>query len=98
MRRLFFLIFKLAIHPTSLRLSLERALGPYPSRLSLFAGRDGRIPGHRINQRSTDVRFVREGNYHTTAAYRPANASHSLRIPTTAKPWSSDALQPSISR
>src|SRR4051794_11176381 len=40
------------------------------------------------------VRFVCEANYHTTAAYHPANANHSLRIPTTVQPWSSDVLQP----
>ncbi len=40
------------------------------------------------------VRFHCEANYHTTAAYHPANAEHSLRIPRTAQPWSSDVLQP----
>jgi plastocyanin len=40
------------------------------------------------------VRFVCEANYHTTAAYHPANGNHSLRIPTTVQPWSSDVLQP----
>ena len=40
------------------------------------------------------VRFVCEANYHTTAAYHPGNANHSLRMPSTAQPWSSDVLQP----
>jgi plastocyanin len=40
------------------------------------------------------VRFLCEANYHTTSAYHPANANHSLRIPRTAQPWSSDVLQP----
>jgi len=40
------------------------------------------------------VRFLCEANYHTTAAYHPANASHSLRIPRTAQPWASEVLQP----
>jgi plastocyanin len=40
------------------------------------------------------VRFHCEANYHTTAAYHPDNADHSLRIPRTARPWSSDVLQP----
>jgi plastocyanin len=41
------------------------------------------------------VRFVCEANYHTTAAYHPGNANHSLHMPSTAQPWSSDVLQPS---
>ena len=44
--------------------------------------------------RSGLVRSVCEANYHTTTVYHPANAHHSLRIPTTVKPWSSDVLQP----
>jgi plastocyanin len=40
------------------------------------------------------VRFHCEANYHTTAAYHPDNAEHSLRIPRAARPWSSDVLQP----
>ncbi|MFL5287939.1 MAG: plastocyanin/azurin family copper-binding protein [Rhodopila sp.] len=40
------------------------------------------------------VRFHCEANYHTTAAYHPDNANHSLRIPGAARPWSSDVLQP----
>src|ERR1039457_548900 len=40
------------------------------------------------------VRFLCEANYHTTAAYHPANGGHSLRIPRTAQPWASDVLQP----
>jgi plastocyanin len=40
------------------------------------------------------VRFLCETNYHTTSAYHPANANHSLRIPRNAQPWSSDVLQP----
>lgn len=40
------------------------------------------------------VRFLCEANYHTTSAYHPANADHSLRIPRNAQPWSSDVLQP----
>jgi plastocyanin len=40
------------------------------------------------------IRFLCEANYHTTAAYHPANANHSLRIPRTAQPWASEVLQP----
>jgi plastocyanin len=40
------------------------------------------------------VRFHCEANYHTTAAYHPDNGNHSLRIPDTARPWSSEVLQP----
>ena len=40
------------------------------------------------------VRFHCEANYHTTTAYHPANAEHSLRIPEAARPWSSDVMQP----
>jgi plastocyanin len=40
------------------------------------------------------VRFLCEANYHTTTAYHPTNANHSLRIPRTAAPWTSDVLQP----
>jgi plastocyanin len=45
-------------------------------------------------QPGTTVRFHCEANYHTTTAYHPANANHSLRIPDAAQPWSSDVLQP----
>src|SRR4051794_8065501 len=40
------------------------------------------------------VRFLCETNYHTTAAYHPVNAHHSLRVRRDAQPWSSDVLQP----
>src|ERR1700722_20308017 len=40
------------------------------------------------------VRFQSEANYHTTAAYHPVNANHSLRIPRAAEPWASEVLQP----
>ena len=40
------------------------------------------------------VRWVCEANYHTTTAYHPNNASHALRIPERALPWSSDVLAP----
>jgi plastocyanin len=57
-------------------------------------GRVGFDPVGLLIQPGRTVRFLCEANYHTTAAYHPANASHSLRIPRTAQPWSSDVLQP----
>lgn len=40
------------------------------------------------------VRWVMDspGNPHTTTAYHPRNADHSLRIPETARPWDSGFL------
>jgi plastocyanin len=40
------------------------------------------------------VRGVCDANVHTTTAYSPTNANHSLRIPESARPWSSDLLLP----
>lgn len=40
------------------------------------------------------VRWVCVSNVHTTTAYHPANANHSLRIPHAAKPWDSGYLLP----
>lgn len=40
------------------------------------------------------VRWVCDSNVHTTTAYHPANAHHSLRIPKTAQPWDSGFLMP----
>jgi plastocyanin len=40
------------------------------------------------------VRWRCVANYHTTTAYHPDNASHSLRIPRGAKPWASEVLMP----
>jgi plastocyanin len=40
------------------------------------------------------VRWICDGNVHTTAAYHPNNDNHSLRIPNAAQPWASDYLQP----
>jgi plastocyanin len=51
-------------------------------------------PAGLLIQPGRTVRFLCEANYHTTAAYHPANANHSLRIPRTAQPWCSDVLQP----
>ena len=56
--------------------------------------RVGFDPVGLLIQPGRTVRFVCEANYHTTAAYHPANAQHSLRIPRRAQPWSSDVLQP----
>lgn len=49
--------------------------------------------GLRIEPGQT-VRWVMAspGNPHTTTAYHPTNASHSLRIPATAAPWDSGFL------
>jgi plastocyanin len=47
--------------------------------------------GLRIEPGQT-VRWVNEANVHTSTAYHPANAGHSLRIPPTAKPWDSGYL------
>ena len=40
------------------------------------------------------VRWVCDANVHTATAYSPVNANHSLRIPETARPWSSGYLLP----
>jgi plastocyanin len=56
--------------------------------------RVGFDPVGLLIQPGRTVRFVCEANYHTTAAYHPANAHHSLRIPSSAGPWSSELLQP----
>ena len=40
----------------------------------------------------TTVRWVVQSNVHTTAAYHPRNANHSLRIPEGATPWDSGYL------
>lgn len=40
------------------------------------------------------VRWRCEASVHTTTAYDPANANHSLRIPKGAKPWDSGFLFP----
>ncbi|HEX5471038.1 MAG TPA: plastocyanin/azurin family copper-binding protein [Lacipirellulaceae bacterium] len=40
------------------------------------------------------VRWICDANVHTTTAYSPKNANHSLRIPKEAQPWASDFLQP----
>jgi plastocyanin len=40
------------------------------------------------------VRWICADNYHTTAAYHPSNRNHSLRIPRSATPWSSQILAP----
>jgi plastocyanin len=79
-------------------LSVTRTPAAEPVTIHLRSDADGSHVGFDpiglLIQPGLTVRFVCEANYHTTAAYHPANASHSLRIPTTAKPWSSDALQP----
>lgn len=38
------------------------------------------------------VRWIQVGNYHSVAAYHPANGNHELRVPENAKPWDSDIL------
>jgi plastocyanin len=43
---------------------------------------------------SQTVRWRCEANYHTTTAYHPDNAKHSLRIPRGARPWASEVLLP----
>ena len=40
------------------------------------------------------VRWICQESVHTTTAYHPANAKHSLRIPESAKPWDSGFLLP----
>ncbi|MGH7103149.1 MAG: plastocyanin/azurin family copper-binding protein [Acetobacteraceae bacterium] len=40
------------------------------------------------------VRWVCEASVHTTTAYHPKNANHSLRIPKAATPWNSGYLFP----
>ena len=40
----------------------------------------------------TTVRWLIEANVHSTTAYHPANAGHSLRIPEEAEPWDSRIL------
>jgi hypothetical protein len=42
----------------------------------------------------TTVRWICDANVHTTTAYHPRNAHHSLRIPPEAEPWASDYLLP----
>lgn len=42
----------------------------------------------------TSVRWICDANVHTTTAYHPRNARHSLRIPSAAEPWDSDYLLP----
>lgn len=50
-------------------------------------------PVGMLIQPGRTIRFLCAANYHTTAAYHPANANHSLRIPRTAQPWASEVLQ-----
>ncbi|HJR51824.1 MAG TPA: hypothetical protein VJ794_12000, partial [Gemmatimonadales bacterium] len=38
------------------------------------------------------VRWVLHHDVHTTTAYHPSNANHSLRIPEGARPWDSGFL------
>lgn len=38
------------------------------------------------------VRWVQMRDYHSVAAYHPANSNHELRIPDGADPWNSDIL------
>lgn len=40
------------------------------------------------------VRWACEASVHTTTAYHPNNANHSLRIPQAAQPWNSGFLFP----
>ncbi len=40
------------------------------------------------------IRWVVSENVHTTTAYHPRNANHSLRIPSDAAPWDSGYLSP----
>jgi hypothetical protein len=40
------------------------------------------------------IRWVSEGTTHTTTAYHPKNAQHSLRIPDGALPWDSKYILP----
>jgi plastocyanin len=43
-------------------------------------------------ERGQTVRWIVERDVHTTTAYHPTNARHSLRIPEGAKPWDSGFL------
>ena len=43
-------------------------------------------------QPGSTLRWVVEESVHSTTAYHPANASHSLRIPEDAEPWDSGIL------
>jgi plastocyanin len=51
-------------------------------------------PAGLLIQRGDTVRWIMEspGNPHTTSAYHPKNADHSLRIPESATPWDSGFL------
>ena len=40
------------------------------------------------------VRWICDANVHTATAYSPVNGNHCLRIPQTARPWSSGYLLP----
>jgi plastocyanin len=40
------------------------------------------------------VRWIGDANVHTTTAYSPRNENHSLRIPKSAEPWTSNYLLP----
>jgi plastocyanin len=57
-------------------------------------GHVGFDPVGLLIQPGQTLRWICDTNYHTTAAYHPDNADHSLRIPRAAAPWSSDVLQP----
>jgi plastocyanin len=57
-------------------------------------GHVGFDPVGLLIQPGQTLRWTCEANYHTTAAYHPANLDHSLRIPRAATPWTSDILQP----
>lgn len=43
-------------------------------------------------QPGTTLRWVLDGNVHTTTAYHPDNNDHALRIPKEAAPWDSGYL------
>jgi plastocyanin len=43
-------------------------------------------------ERGGTVRWILDHDVHTTTAYHPANAGHSLRIPEGAQPWDSGFL------
>jgi plastocyanin len=51
-------------------------------------------PAGILVPRGQTVRFIMDspGNPHTTTAYHPKNANHSLRIPESATPWDSGYL------
>jgi plastocyanin len=57
-------------------------------------GNVGFDPVGLLIQPGQTLRWICEANYHTAAAYHPANADHSLRIPRAASPFASDVLQP----